>query len=164
MALVTLHTAMADRAGLPIRLQTRHSPPPVVVASPSWIGASWLSRLASWRFAVGEREGEVDAFEFPDPAFRLSSGPAGVEVGFDLVEAADHLGVDAQHRAADAGVLVLARCGVGSAAVAEFDFAFVEVSLELGPLVGGGGPVLGGPGASAGGERGAPGNGGRRLR
>ncbi len=53
---------------------------------------------------------------------------------FELVEAVDHLWVDVEHRAADAGVLVLARGSVGACAGAEFDLAFVEVLLELGPF------------------------------
>ena len=39
-------------------------------------------------------------------------------------------------------MLVLARGGIGAPALAEFDFAFIEVLLELVPLSGGRGPIL----------------------
>ena len=39
-----------------------------------------------------------------------------------------------EHRAPNAGVLVLAGGAVGAGAGAEFDLAFVEVLLELGPF------------------------------
>jgi hypothetical protein len=74
---------------------------------------------------------------------------AGDQVGVDFVEAVDHLGVDAQHGAADAGVFVFARGGVWASALAEFDFAFVEVLLELGPFVVGDGAVFDGWAAGA---------------
>jgi hypothetical protein len=67
---------------------------------------------------------------------------AGQEVGFEFVEPADHLGVDVEHRAADAGVFVLAGGAVGAGAGTEFDLALVEVLLELLPLVGRGLAVL----------------------
>ncbi|GAP54701.1 hypothetical protein AHiyo6_12660 [Arthrobacter sp. Hiyo6] len=54
--------------------------------------------------------------------------------------------------AAGAGVFVFAGGGVGPPAVAEFDFALIEVLFEFGPFRGGRGPVFpGGPrGATAG--------------
>ena len=74
------------------------------------------------------------ALDLAEPALGLGVVAAGEQVGVDLVEAVDHLGVDAQHWAADAGVFVFAGCGVGASVLAEFDFAFVEVLLELGPF------------------------------
>jgi hypothetical protein len=67
---------------------------------------------------------------------------------FDLVETFEHDGVDVEHGAADAGMLVLAGRGVGTTALSELDFAFVEVNLELVPLRGGDRPVF--PGGSGG--------------
>jgi hypothetical protein len=55
-------------------------------------------------------------------------------------------GIDAQHKAADAGVLVDAGGVVGPAAGAELKFAQLEVVLEFGPfLVGGLAVFSGGP-------------------
>jgi len=85
-------------------------------------------------FLVEEAESEVDAFDLAKPPVGLSAFTAGKEVGLDLVEAVDHLRIDPQHRAADAAVLVFAGRGVRAPALAEFDLAFVEVLIELGPF------------------------------
>jgi hypothetical protein len=55
-------------------------------------------------FAAQEGEGEVDAFDLALPVLVNGSSLAGEEILFDLVEAGQHLGVDAEHRAADAGM------------------------------------------------------------
>ena len=60
-------------------------------------------------------------------------------------------GVGAQQRAAQAGVLVDAGGVVGTAAVAEGDFAALEVAGELGPFGVGGDAVLSGSAAGPGG-------------
>jgi hypothetical protein len=57
------------------------------------------------------------------------------QVGDDRAEPAAGPGVDSQHRAPDAGVLVLAWTAVGPSAVAQFEFARLKVLLELRPLV-----------------------------
>ncbi|MGX1818122.1 hypothetical protein ACWIGD_30465 [Streptomyces albidoflavus] len=57
------------------------------------------------------------------------------QVPLQLFESGQHLGVDLEDRAADAGVLVLAGGPVGASAVAQLDLALLEVLLELGPLL-----------------------------
>jgi hypothetical protein len=89
-----------------------------------------------------ELQGEIEPVYFAEPPLLLSARPAIEQVGLELVETGQHLRVDLQHRAPDAGVLVRARSAVGAGASAEFDLAFVEVLLELGPLLVGGRPVL----------------------
>ncbi|MFC9431995.1 hypothetical protein [Streptomyces sp. NPDC056987] len=49
-----------------------------------------------------EGEGEVDALDLTDPTFGLGLRPALQEVGFQLGEPGEHLGIDVEHRAADA--------------------------------------------------------------
>jgi hypothetical protein len=53
------------------------------------------------RVALQEGEGELDTFDLPEPALGFCAGPTGEQVGLDLIEAAHHLGVDAEHRASD---------------------------------------------------------------
>jgi hypothetical protein len=89
-----------------------------------------------------EAKGEVDAFQLAEPTLGLGAGPPGEQVDLQFLEPGQHLGVDAQHRAADAGVFVLAGGAVGAAAGAQFDLALVEVLLELVPLPAGGLAVL----------------------
>ncbi|MFD8221760.1 hypothetical protein ACFV2U_51050 [Streptomyces sp. NPDC059697] len=62
-----------------------------------------LEAAGLFPFTAEEGEGQVDPFDFPLPV--LGDGPlaAGLEVFLDLVEAGQHLGIDAEHRAADAG-------------------------------------------------------------
>ncbi|OEU86855.1 hypothetical protein DB35_24945 [Streptomyces abyssalis] len=55
-----------------------------------------------------EREGEVDTFDLADPAFGLGPCATFQKIGFQLIQPGEHLGIDVQHRAADASVLVLA--------------------------------------------------------
>lgn len=77
-----------------------------------------------------------------EPAFGVGSFETVEEIGLELVQAGEHLGVDVEHWAADAGVLMVAGGAVGAAAVGELDLAVVEVGLELGPFLVGGRPVL----------------------
>lgn len=79
-------------------------------------------------------KGEVDALEFSQPALRLGEFAAGYEIDIDFVEPGDHAGVYFEHGAADAGVFVFAWGGIGPGAVAELDFAFVEVFFEFSPF------------------------------
>src|SRR5271154_6819671 len=60
-------------------------------------------------FLPEEGEGEVDAFDLAEPPLGLCPCPAGQEVGLNLVEPGQHLRVDADHGASEAGVLMLAR-------------------------------------------------------
>ena len=87
-------------------------------------------------------QGEVDIFDFTVPAFVFGSLASGDEIGFDVIEPVQHSWVDIQQWATHASMFVDAWCGVGSAACAEFDFAFVEVGFKLGPFVVGDRPVL----------------------
>lgn len=100
------------------------------------------SALGLVALGAEEGEGEIDAFDLTDPALGFGACSAVEEIGFELREAVQHLGVDVEHRAADAGVFVLARGAVGTSAGAEFDLAAVEVLLEFVPLFGRGVPVL----------------------
>jgi len=84
---------------------------------------------------------------FAEPAFCFGSDAAGDQVGVDLVETFEHDGLNVEHGAADAGMLVLAGRGVRTPALSELDFALVEVDLELVPLRGGDRPVF--PGGAA---------------
>lgn len=93
-------------------------------------------------FLAEERQGEVDAFDFTEPALGLGSDPAGQKVALDLVKAGQHLRINADHGASQASVLMLARSRVGPGAPAQFDFALVEVLLEPEPFDAGHGAVL----------------------
>lgn len=53
--------------------------------------------------AAQEGESEVDTFDLTDPTFGFSVLPPVEEVLLKLVQAGQHLRVDIQHRAADAG-------------------------------------------------------------
>ena len=100
------------------------------------------SALHLGSLAAQERQGEVDPFDFAEPVLSVGAVSAFEKAGFDVVEAREHLGVDVEHGAADAGVFVAAWGGVWAAAAAEFDFAFVEVRFELCPFVVGDGWVF----------------------
>ncbi|WP_030988902.1 hypothetical protein [Streptomyces sp. NRRL WC-3744] len=67
-------------------------------------GWSLSSALGLVALRAQEGEGEVDALDLTDPAFGLGLRPALQEVGFQLGEPGEHLGIDVEHRAADAGV------------------------------------------------------------
>lgn len=56
---------------------------------PRLVGLSPASRCAS-ALVLEESEGEVDTLKFAEPPFCLCELASGVEVGVDLVEAADH--------------------------------------------------------------------------
>ncbi len=101
-------------------------------------GRGWCARhpLCFGALVGQEPEGEVDAFKFSEPAFCLGSLAAAGQVGADLAEPFEHGRVDVHHGAADADVFVFAGGGVGAPAVAELDFAGVEVGLELVPFCG----------------------------
>lgn len=55
-------------------------------------------------FLAEERQGEVDAFDFTEPALGFGSGPAGQKVDFDLIKAGQHLRVDVEHGTPEACV------------------------------------------------------------
>ncbi|MGQ4354881.1 hypothetical protein [Streptomyces drozdowiczii] len=65
-------------------------------------GWSLGSALRFLTFGAEEGEGEVDAFNLTDPAFGLGPRSSGKQVLFQLDQAGKHLGVDVEHRAADA--------------------------------------------------------------
>jgi hypothetical protein len=68
--------------------------------------------------------------DLTEPAIHPRFCDAIGKVSDDLAEALTLAGVDSQHRAADAGVLVLAGAFVGLAAVTEFELARLKVSLH----------------------------------
>ncbi|MFE9559421.1 hypothetical protein ACFYOD_39115 [Streptomyces sp. NPDC006703] len=53
---------------------------------------------------VEEGEGKVDAFDLADPALGFGARSTVEEVGFQFRETGQHLGVDVEHRTADAGL------------------------------------------------------------
>ncbi|MDF2261548.1 hypothetical protein, partial [Streptantibioticus ferralitis] len=53
--------------------------------------------LALFAFLTEEGEGEVDALDLTEPSLLLGTGPASQEIGLDLVEARQHVGVDVEH-------------------------------------------------------------------
>lgn len=87
--------------------------------------------------ALGAKEGEreVDALDLAEPILLVGPPKAREEVGFEFFEAVEHLRVDVEHRASDAGMFVLAGGTVGAPAGAEFDLSAVEVLLELVPFL-----------------------------
>lgn len=87
---------------------------------PAWAGSFRLLRTAACRYAevdggsachalglvalgAEEGEGEVQPFDLTGSALPLGPAPAGEEVLLEFVEGGQHLGVDRQRRAADAG-------------------------------------------------------------
>jgi hypothetical protein len=59
-------------------------------------------------FGAEQLEGEVEPFDLTGSALGFGAGSAGDEVGFEVVESADHLRADLEHGAADAGFSELA--------------------------------------------------------
>lgn len=66
--------------------------------------SSEAQRLSA--FVGEEAQGQVKALEFAEPALLLCASAPVKEVGLKFVEAWEHAWVDAQHRAAQAGVFV----------------------------------------------------------
>ncbi|MFD5771412.1 hypothetical protein ACFWIN_37060 [Streptomyces sp. NPDC127049] len=85
-------------------------------------------------FRADQRQGQIDPLDLAEPLLLLGPFATQGEVLLDLRESGQHLRVDLQNGAADAGMLVLAGRPVGASAVPELDLASIEVFLELGPL------------------------------
>lgn len=79
-------------------------------------------------FVLGGLEAGLESLDFTEPAVGSGLLDAFCEVVDDLDEVGACPGVDAEHGAADAGVFVFAGGAVGSAAVAEFEFADLGVA------------------------------------
>jgi len=88
-------------------------------------------RVGLGELCDGGGEADLEAFRLAGPAFTFCLGDACGEAGADVAESLPLGGVDAEHRAADAAVLVDAAGSVCPAAVAEGEFAAFEVSLHL---------------------------------
>jgi hypothetical protein len=86
---------------------------------------------------------QVDAFDLAEPLLRLGALTSGDKIGLQLGQSRQHLGVDLEHRTAEAGVLVLAASAVRASAVAQLQLPLVEVLLEFLPLRGSDIGVLG---------------------
>lgn len=98
-------------------------------------------------FGLSDRSVEVEEFlrggvaaglqavDFAEPSVYPGFLDAFVEVADDFSESIALFGVHSEHRASDAGVLVLAGGSVGASAGSEFEFALVEVLVELGPFL-----------------------------
>ncbi|MET4648230.1 hypothetical protein ABID95_008000 [Streptomyces atratus] len=87
---------------------SRILPPPARFWDAEVDGRPLVSALRFVALGTEEGEGEVDAFDLTGPALSFGACSAVEEVGLQLRETGQHLGVDMQHRASDAGVLVLA--------------------------------------------------------
>ena len=105
-------------------------------------------------FVAGAGEADFESLGFAEPVVLFCFGDAVGEAGADVFQPGALGWVGAQHRAAQAGVLVDAGGVVGAAAVAEGDLAAGEVAEEFVPFGVGGGAVFGGgtQGAAAGDE------------
>ncbi|GAA4546282.1 hypothetical protein GCM10023175_28130 [Pseudonocardia xishanensis] len=64
-------------------------------------------------------QGEVHTLELTEASFSAGLLAAPLQVPFEIVEAEQHGRVDLQARAAEAGVLAGAGCGVGATAAAK---------------------------------------------
>ena len=82
----------------------------------------------------GGGDADFETVDFAGPSAFVGFGESGVEVGVDFGEAGELCRVGSLKWATEAGVFVMAGCGVGASAHAEFDFAFLEVGEELVPL------------------------------
>src|ERR1700679_1908676 len=100
-------------------------------------------RVGLGELRVGAGEADLEAFCFAGPAFVFCLGDACGEAGADVAEPVALGGVDAEHRAADAAVLVDAAGAVCPAAFAEGELAALEVAEELLPFGVGRGTVFG---------------------
>jgi hypothetical protein len=69
--------------------------------------------------------------DLTEPAIHPRFCDAIGKLSDDLAEALTLARVDSQHRAADAGLLVLAGAAVGPAAVTEFELARLKVPLHF---------------------------------
>src|SRR5215510_3725865 len=76
-------------------------------------------RVGLGEFCAGGGEADLESFGFAGPAFAFCLGDACGEAGADIAEPLPLGGVNAEHRAADAAVLVDAAGAVCPAAVAE---------------------------------------------
>ena len=98
-------------------------------------------------FAFSGFQADLEALDFAEPAVHPCFGNAFVQVADDLGEAGPLLRRDAEHRASQASVLMLARRPVRTSAGSQRHLAQLEVLLEFLPfLVGGLAVFFGGPG------------------
>lgn len=79
---------------------------------PVWCGAVHLVELGEFR--AGPSEADLEAFDLAEPAFAAGFLDPGEKVVADVEESSALCGVGTQQRAAQAGVFVDARGGVGS--------------------------------------------------
>lgn len=84
-------------------------------------------------FLAEEGQGEVDAFYLTEPAFVFGAITAGQEVVFDFIEAGQHLRIDVDHGASQAGRPHAGKRWRRSGASSQLDFALVEVIFEAEP-------------------------------
>lgn len=95
-----------------------------------------------FEFVTGGVEADLESFDFTEPSLLTGFGDAGDEVVADVDEAVPFGRVGPQEGTAQAGVFVDAGSGVGTAASAEGEFAVLEMTEELVPLLLGGHPVF----------------------
>ncbi|NJP98791.1 hypothetical protein HCN51_56830 [Nonomuraea sp. FMUSA5-5] len=90
---------------------------------------------------LGSGQADVQAFGLTQPTLALGFGDARQEIAADLLKPWSLGGVNAEERASDAAVLMLAAGAVGAAAVAQGDLAPFEVAEKLIPFGVGGDAV-----------------------
>src|SRR6516225_8920814 len=89
-------------------------------------------------FAFSGSQADLQALDFPEPAVHPRFGDAFVQVVDDLGEAGPLLLRDAEHRAAQASVLMLARRPVRASTCSQRQLPQLEVLLEFLPFLVGG--------------------------
>src|SRR5690348_3779233 len=77
-------------------------------------------------FVVGAGQAELESFDFAEPSFAFGLGDPGDEVVADVNDSLPLSRIWPVHRAAQAGVLVDARGGVGTATESCGDLAALE--------------------------------------
>src|SRR5262249_44717262 len=86
-------------------------------------------------FVVGAGQADLESFDFAEPSFAFGLGDPSDEVVADLHDSLPLNRIWPVHRAAQAGVLVDARGGVGAAAQSCGDLSALEVPEELLPFL-----------------------------
>lgn len=106
-------------------------------------GGAILGSVEADQFAGCFVEAGLQTGDLAEPAVEFGLLDAGAQVGDDLEQSGSRGGVQAQARAADAGVFVFAGGAVGAATFADFELAGLEVLLEVAPFLVGGLAVFG---------------------
>src|SRR5215470_12844137 len=104
----------------------------------SGAAASFDASVEAGEFAFSGFQADLKALDFAEPAVHPCFGNALAQVVDDLGKAGPLVRRDAEHRASQASVLMLAGCPVRASAGAQRDLAHLEVLLEFLPFLVGG--------------------------